>query len=313
MIAPYFVHKVPYNTRVAFCAILSFSAVVLIALAETISLRMIGVMMASLSSGLGELTFLMLSSFYRLQMVSAWSSGTGGAGLLGALLFLALTSWLGLSVPLTLGVVSVFPSFMLFAYFVLLRRPSLHSSRHHAAGYRPISSLSQTISNNHEIEEEELLASPTQGAPEHHWPRVNKGNGGPDVERDHSGSATDGQTAPQSSQDNAPLSVVTETPPIAPTPAAQPPSIWDSAPSWEAPQERIEPTSINTLLATTDPDDPGFVSPFRESEIDDGLSSTRRRVYKVQPNEAMTLKEKLAMARSLLLPYMVPLFLVYVA
>lgn len=72
-----------------------------------------GVMMASLSSGLGELTFLMLSSFYRLEMVTAWSSGTGGAGLLGALLFLALTSWLGLSVPQTLAVVSV--SFILLA------------------------------------------------------------------------------------------------------------------------------------------------------------------------------------------------------
>jgi len=64
-------------------------------------------MMASLSSGLGELTFLMLSSFYRLQMVSAWSSGTGGAGLLGALLFLALTSWIGFSIPTTLGIVAV--------------------------------------------------------------------------------------------------------------------------------------------------------------------------------------------------------------
>lgn len=49
----------------------------------------------------------MLSSFYRLQMVSAWSSGTGGAGLLGALLFLVLTSWIGLSIPATLGIVAV--------------------------------------------------------------------------------------------------------------------------------------------------------------------------------------------------------------
>lgn len=74
---------------------------------QTIPIRLVGVMMASLSSGLGEQTFLMLSSFYRLQMVSAWSSGTGGAGLLGSLLFLALTSWIGLSIPATLGVVSV--------------------------------------------------------------------------------------------------------------------------------------------------------------------------------------------------------------
>lgn len=70
-------------------------------------MRLLGVMMASLSSGLGELTFLMLSSFYRLQMVSAWSSGTGGAGLLGSLLFLVLTSWIGMTVPKTLAVVAV--------------------------------------------------------------------------------------------------------------------------------------------------------------------------------------------------------------
>ena len=70
-------------------------------------MRLVGVALASLSSGLGELTFLMLSSFYRLQMVSAWSSGTGGAGLLGSLLFLALTSWAGLTLTRTLAVVSV--------------------------------------------------------------------------------------------------------------------------------------------------------------------------------------------------------------
>ncbi|KAF9143578.1 battenin CLN3 protein [Mortierella sp. GBA39] len=106
MIAPYFVQRIPYSTRIVLCASLSFSAVVLIAQAEAIPVRLLGVMMASLSSGLGELTFLMLSSFYRLEMVSAWSSGTGGAGLLGALLFLTLTSWLRLSVPQTLAVVS---------------------------------------------------------------------------------------------------------------------------------------------------------------------------------------------------------------
>jgi hypothetical protein len=35
------------------------------------------------------------------------SSGTGGAGLLGSVVFLAMTSWLGLSVVLTLHVLSV--------------------------------------------------------------------------------------------------------------------------------------------------------------------------------------------------------------
>ncbi|KAG0348066.1 battenin CLN3 protein, partial [Gamsiella multidivaricata] len=75
---------------------------------------------------------------------------------------------------------------------------------------------------------------------------------------------------------------------------------------------QAEPTSINTLLAATDPDDPSFVPPFTEAEVSDATSNIRR-VYKSQPNDAMTLEEKLAMAKSLLMPYMVPLFLVYVA
>ncbi|KAG0286862.1 hypothetical protein BGZ96_009106 [Linnemannia gamsii] len=91
---------------------------------------------------------------------------------------------------------------------------------------------------------------------------------------------------------------------------------WDiTAPSWEAPQHRTEPTSINTLLAATNPHDPNFVSPFRESEESGPISTSgrRRRVYKSQPDENMTMQEKRAMARSLLVPFMFPLFMVYFA
>lgn len=97
---------------------------------------------------------------------------------------------------------------------------------------------------------------------------------------------------------------------------------WDTAP-WDVPQHHTEPTSINTLLAATDPDDPHFVSPFHETEIEDGsslASSTqdgrrrRRRVYyKTRPNEPLSFQEKLGMARALLIPFMLPLFMVYVA
>ncbi|KAF9092116.1 battenin CLN3 protein [Mortierella sp. AD031] len=286
-VAPYFVHKVPYTIRVVFCAFLSFSAVVLIAQADSISVRLLGVMMASLSSGLGELTFLMLSSFYRLQMVSAWSSGTGGAGLLGALLFLALTSWIGLSIPRTLAVVSQ-----------NLPRPSSRDPK------PTLSPLPQSV---HSLDQQEQDHS--------------NGNGG--------SSNTEGEESsvlPSSSSDHASPLLPNNNDHSSTTSSSRGsfavPMIpsWDiTAPSWEAqaPQQltHTEPTSINTLLAATDPDDPGFVPPFREIE-EGGLENTdggRRRVYKVQPNEAMTMQEKRAMARSLLVPFMFPLFLVYFA
>ncbi|CAO3567076.1 unnamed protein product [Mortierella alpina] len=388
MIAPYFVHRIPYPVRVIFCASLSFSAVVLIAMAQTISVRLIGVMMASLSSGLGELTFLMLSSFYPLKMVSAWSSGTGGAGLLGALLFLALTSWIGLSIPRTLGIVALFPVSMLIAYFVLLTSPS--SNEHSSAGYRPIAPFSPSSAQNDQ--EEELLESPRTAHQRHsRHPSsvmppssagplaalsrsdVGHGNGPNNAEataaqgtglavgnesngplaheakrnvRTHSESGSSiaslhgstsypsvTVTSPTLSMDQTSISSATITASVVPTiqttAAAGPQSgsrmaaaPWDSAP-WDVPQHHTEPTSINTLLAATDPDDPSFVSPFHETEIEDGsslASSTqdgrrrRRRVYyKSRLNEPMSFPEKLGMARALMIPFMMPLFLVYVA
>ncbi len=50
-----------------------------------------GVACASISSGFGEITMLQLTSFYSKHTVTAWSSGTGAAGLLGSLSYAGLT------------------------------------------------------------------------------------------------------------------------------------------------------------------------------------------------------------------------------
>ncbi|KAF9915452.1 battenin CLN3 protein [Lobosporangium transversale] len=353
MVAPYFIHKVSYPLRVVFCASLSFLAVVIIALSDTISGRMLGVTMASLSSGLGELTFLMLTSFYRLQMVSAWSSGTGGAGLLGAFLFLLLTSWIGLSIRRTLGIIALFPILMLVAYFFILTNPTSRSSlRGITAANRPLSSSYQILDDGHDIEEELLTsqeslqphqtsvevsatATATAVAEELNGASPSQYFNGNSNHGHRRGGSTDSNTLLQtpasvlstSTQDTAPVSNVASallsSDPYAPilgtSTAVTPPAMLPIAP-WDthwgtssSQRHQTEPTSINTLLAATDPDDPEFVPPFRESEVRDRESSVRRTVYKVQPNEAMTLEEKFTMLRSLLVPYMIPLFMVYIA
>ncbi|KAF9326302.1 battenin CLN3 protein [Podila minutissima] len=279
-----------------------------IAMGQTIPIRLGGVMMASLSSGLGEQTFLMLSSFYRLQMVSAWSSGTGGAGLLGSLLFLALTSWIGLSIPATLGVVSMFPLAMLFAYFVMLSSPP--AMRHSQIfGYQPLSpsrqlSADPLLSPDHHRTPWEVsgtsstFAPPPQEADSHN----NSQNGLGDLEDNTltpaSPSLSPGNTSDRQSVTSSPLSIV-QTP-------------WEG-PSWEVPVQSIEPTSINTLLRTTDPEDPSFVSPFRDSGDALDPMGRRQRHYKMNRNENMSFSEKLMIVQSLFWPFMVPLFLVFVA
>ena len=63
---------------------------------DMLNMRLLGIALASLSSGLGELTFLQLSTTYpgtgTGEAVGYFASGTGAAGLLGAALWWFLRS-----------------------------------------------------------------------------------------------------------------------------------------------------------------------------------------------------------------------------
>ncbi|KAJ1993167.1 battenin CLN3 protein [Dimargaris cristalligena] len=119
--APYFIHRIPYSTRIIAVVVASLGALLVVAWIDNVALRLMGVMICSVGSGLGELTFLMMTSYYESSSVSAWSSGTGGSGLLGSFLFLAFTVWARLSLTITLCIVAALPPVMLVVYFFYLR------------------------------------------------------------------------------------------------------------------------------------------------------------------------------------------------
>lgn len=106
--APFFIHLIPYNTRIVLLIALSLSGMLLVTL-NAIEWKLFGICLASLSSGLGELTFLQLTHFYEESSLHGWSSGTGGAGLIGSGLFLMMTTILKVNVQTTLLLFSVFP------------------------------------------------------------------------------------------------------------------------------------------------------------------------------------------------------------
>ena len=86
----------------------------------TISTKMVGVAMASLSSGIGELSFLSLTHFYGPWSLAAWSNGTGAAGLCGAGLYSLLTTALGLHTTTALMTSASLPAVMVVAFFGIL-------------------------------------------------------------------------------------------------------------------------------------------------------------------------------------------------
>ncbi|CAK7214678.1 battenin CLN3 protein [Sporothrix bragantina] len=131
LIAPYFIHRVPYAARIPVFVALSSIGMLLVATtpaSASVAVKLTGVVLASLSSGGGELSFLGLTHYYGPMSLAAWGSGTGAAGLVGAGLYVLLTDWLGFSVKASLLSSAVLPIVMLASFFILLPRgPMQHA------------------------------------------------------------------------------------------------------------------------------------------------------------------------------------------
>ncbi|KAJ9094478.1 hypothetical protein QFC21_006017 [Naganishia friedmannii] len=95
---PYLSHgAVHYKLRISICTAASGAGMLIISTCNSTGLRLLGIAVASFSSGLGEMTFLQLTTTLPTPSLSrdaigAWSSGTGGAGIAGAGLWWGLRS-----------------------------------------------------------------------------------------------------------------------------------------------------------------------------------------------------------------------------
>ncbi|XP_030066023.1 battenin isoform X2 [Microcaecilia unicolor] len=62
--APFFLHLVPYNYRVLLCFLTAAGSFLIVSYSTTITVSLLGVVFASISSGLGEISFLGLTAYY---------------------------------------------------------------------------------------------------------------------------------------------------------------------------------------------------------------------------------------------------------
>ncbi|KAL2850560.1 CLN3 protein-domain-containing protein [Aspergillus pseudoustus] len=163
LVAPYFIHAVPYSARIVICVALSALGMLVVALSPayvdggTIASKLAGIVLASLSSGLGELSFVGLTHFYGPFSLAAWGSGTGAAGLVGAGAYALATTSLGLKVKTTLLTSAFLPAFLAISFFLILPRSPIRS------GYRGVNDDGHSNGNAHsddgDEEREGLLGS----------------------------------------------------------------------------------------------------------------------------------------------------------
>ena len=128
LVAPYFIHRVPYSVRVLLFIALSVTGMLMVALtppSRSVAVKMVGVVLASLSSGGGELSFLGMTHYYGQVSLAGWGSGTGAAGLVGAGLYVVLTDWWGFSVRDSLLFAACLPAVMFVSFFLVLPRGPL--------------------------------------------------------------------------------------------------------------------------------------------------------------------------------------------
>jgi battenin len=118
----------PYNAnlRVFISCLLSITSFLSVAFATSSWIVVVGVILTSFASGLGEPTFLAHSTHYNKNVVSTWSSGTGGAGIIGALSY-SLMREIGLSSRQTLLLMIFVPVLELLTFFLLLNKPIIRN------------------------------------------------------------------------------------------------------------------------------------------------------------------------------------------
>jgi battenin len=107
---------------------------------RTIAIKMCGVMLASLSSGGGELSFLGLTHYYGHFALAAWGSGTGGAGLIGAGAYAIATNTLQISPKTSLLCFAFLPMVMVISFFLVLPQGPLMAGTTKQGGYEAIES-----------------------------------------------------------------------------------------------------------------------------------------------------------------------------
>ena len=171
--APYFIHAIPYPARVLLFSAFSALGMLLIALSPpytdggTITTKMTGVVLASMSSGGGELSFISLTHFYGPFSLASWGSGTGGAGLIGAGAYALATTTLGLSSRNAIFASAFLPVVMLVSFFIIL--PRKPDTRQANAGMDALEASRTTEDEGNEVldadeaPEEEGLLSQSSG------------------------------------------------------------------------------------------------------------------------------------------------------
>lgn len=123
--APFWFHLISYRVKIITCAVLMLSCVLIVGLSSLTVVKLVGVGVGSLASAIGEASLLAFAAARHgkeKKFLTAWSSGTGFAGIFGDMFVLFWNKAIGLSFDNTSLIGSSFCVFWLLNYWFFLRK-----------------------------------------------------------------------------------------------------------------------------------------------------------------------------------------------
>lgn len=174
--------------RVWACTVMLSISLVTVGYGGSTAVQLVGVCFSSLQGGLGESSFLALAAFYDTpRALTAWSSGTGFAGIFGYAWVFFLNFVLGLSFRATLVTANLLGLVFLFAYFRLLSSPygSVSSTgRHGRGGAAAAPAAYSPLPSSHQQLQPPSLSSPSPNGTNDGGTRLDSGGAGEGVRDD---------------------------------------------------------------------------------------------------------------------------------
>lgn len=125
--------EVNYALRLVICASTSFVGLQLLALVDSIGVRVLGVMLCALSSNLGDMSLQMLCARFphgSKYAFGGYTAGSGTAAILGASLYTLATSTLEMKPERAIAFVGIAPIIALLVYALILPDPEGGSPSH---------------------------------------------------------------------------------------------------------------------------------------------------------------------------------------
>jgi len=155
LIAPWFIQRISYVFKICFIATFMVAGLVLIIFVNEMHLKMVGIALNALSTGMAEVVFLSLTSFYPQVCISSFVAGTGMASLVSPLYYTGITTWSCVSPKMAIMFTIPLPVLLLIFYALLDKDLITNGNRsgeeHSNVKYTIIGSTSDTHSPDQSV------------------------------------------------------------------------------------------------------------------------------------------------------------------